>query len=70
MPNGSSERHLGAEDAAAEPAEAAFVVALVEARALLEHVGDRADREQHRDQRDRQDRGDQRHHDDARALRL
>ena len=34
------ERHLGAEDVAAEPAEAAFVIALVEARALLEHLGD------------------------------
>ena len=35
------ERHVGAEDVAAEAAEAAFVVALVEAGALLEHLGDR-----------------------------
>ena len=44
------ERHLGAEDVAAEPAEAAFVIALVEARALLEHLGDGIERQQHRDQ--------------------
>ena len=45
------ERHLGAEDVPAEPAEAAFVIALVEARALLEHLGDGVERQQHRDQR-------------------
>ena len=47
------ERHLGAEDVPAEPAEAAFVVALVEARALLEQLVDRIERQQHRQQQRR-----------------
>ena len=37
------ERHLGAEDVPAEAAETAFVIALIEARALLEHLGDRVE---------------------------
>ena len=41
------ERHLRTQDVPAEPAEAAFVIALVEARALLEHLCDGVERQQH-----------------------
>ena len=35
------ERHVGTEDVPSEPAEAAFVIALIEARALAEHFSNR-----------------------------
>ena len=35
------ERHLRTEDMSAEPAEAALIIALIEARALAEHFVDR-----------------------------
>ena len=65
------ERHLGAEDMPAEPAEAALVIALVEAGALLEHLA----RSESNDSSTAistaaSDDGDHRHHDDARALRV
>ena len=41
------ERHLGAEDVPAEPAEPALVIALIEAGALLEHFVDRVERQQY-----------------------
>ena len=47
---GQIERHLGAKNMAAEPAEAALVIALVETGALLKHVGHRTERQQRRDQ--------------------
>ena len=34
------ERHVGPQDVAAEATEPAAIIALVEARPLLEHVGD------------------------------
>ena len=64
------ERHLGAEDMAAEAAKTAFVIALVETGALLEQLRDRIERQQYRDQRGRQHYHDERHDDNARALRL
>ena len=67
-PERQIERHLRAEDVPSEPAEAALVVALIETRALLEHVADGIERQQHRDQHHHDDGRDHRHHDDARAL--
>ena len=62
------ERELRAEDVAAEAAEMADVVGLVEARALLEQLGDAVDREQRGEhQRHRGDAGDRDQH-DAQAL--
>src|ERR1700733_6574103 len=58
------ECHVGAENMTAEAAKAAFVVALVEARALLEHLGDGIERQQHGNQQHQQDnRYDGDHHD-------
>ena len=63
------ERHGGAQDVPAEPAEAALVIALVETCALVEHFSYRVERQQHRDQRGGCDDRDDSNHDDARALR-
>jgi hypothetical protein len=47
---GQVEGHVGTKDMAAEPAEAALVIALVETGPLLENVCNRAERQQHRNQ--------------------
>ena len=71
MPNGRSSAISRAENMPAEPAEAALVVALVEARALPEHFA----RSESNDSSTATSiattsDGDHRRHDDARALRV
>ena len=50
MPNGLSSARIGAEDVAREAAVRAEIVALLEAGALLEQVGDDVDRQQRGDE--------------------
>src|SRR5437879_2119899 len=68
-PERQPERHLGAEDMAAEAAKTALIIALVETGALLEQLRDRIERQQYRDQRGRQYQQDERHDDHGETLR-
>ena len=68
MPNGWSSASCDAEQVAPEAAEMADVIGLLEARALLEQLGDAVDREQRREhQHHHQHAGDRDQHDAQRA---